>query len=384
MKNLLQSWANWLETHWVNPAYGGLVLGSISLFFFLAATNTLSGWLYVMSGMGLSLMGLSGYLARQGLQGLEVQRSPLEPVSVGDWLTLTLTVKNPTDRPRSLLQIYDRLPPELGIAPPHALAYLAPHSRYQWSYTHPTQQRGVYQWDGVTLRSGNPLGLCWFRRDWAAPGRAIVYPQVLPLSQCPLVDQIGAEQDRRSMSQRRNQSATEGVTRTLRPYRWGDPMRLIHWRTSARYGELRVRELEIWQGGLDLVIALDGQWSTPAGLAAFESAIVAAASLYFYARRRQVPVQLWSSATGLVQGDRPVLEVLAALQPHPPQQPLPPQPVLWITGDPGSLGALPEGSRWVLWPLGSSDRPLTSHPGLIIQGEDPLPQQLQRPLLPSL
>jgi len=48
---------------------------------------------------------------------------------------------------------------------------------------------------------------------------------------------------------------TEGLTRSLRPYRLGDPTRLIHWRTSARYGELRVRELEVMTGGKKLLSA---------------------------------------------------------------------------------------------------------------------------------
>jgi uncharacterized protein (DUF58 family) len=51
--------------------------------------------------------------------------------------------------------------------------------------------------------------------------------------------------------------ATEGITRSLRPYRWGDPTRLIHWRTSARYGELRVRELEKVTTDQEVLIGLD-------------------------------------------------------------------------------------------------------------------------------
>jgi hypothetical protein len=49
-------------------------------------------------------------------------------------------------------------------------------------------------------------------------------------------------------------NATEGITRALRPYRWGDPIRLVHWRTSARFGDLRIRELEVtlgWPGAGD-------------------------------------------------------------------------------------------------------------------------------------
>lgn len=379
------AWTDWLETHWVKPAYGGMMLGSLSAFFFIAATNTLAGWLYVMSGLGIALLSLSAFLARQSVKSLEIQRLPIDPVSAGDDLTLTLRLKNPDLAPRSLLLLRDPLPPALGQPQEQAIAHLPPRSLHTWTYTCPTQRRGIYRWPSLELRSGAPLGLCWYRRTVAAPSRAIVYPTVLSLNHCPLLDQLGAERDSRFQSDQRPQSATEGMTRTLRPYRWGDSMRLIHWRTSARYGELRVRELEVFQGGTAVILALDSQgpWSaqTERGEPAFEEAIVAAASLYFYARRHNLPVQLWSGETGLVQGDRSVLEVLAGLQPQSaaPQEPLPDRPLLWITTNPPTLATLPDGSRYLLWPNATSPLPPQTHkfPGLIIQGETTLAQQLQ-------
>ncbi|WP_052327097.1 DUF58 domain-containing protein [Prochlorothrix hollandica] len=344
--------SHWLENHWANPAYGGWVLGSLSTFFFIAATNTLSGWLYVMSGLGLALVLLSGYLAHQGVQRLLLRRLPIEPVSAGDWLTITLHLENPQAETRSLFELEDQVPPALGSQLPpqggkpqrQALQRLPPHEIQTWTYTYPTQRRGVYRWDRITVRSAAPLGLCWARRDYSAPARAVVYPTVLPLAQCPLLDQLGREQDPQFSSQQRPQSATEGVTRTLRPYRWGDSMRLIHWRTSARHGDLRVRELEGFQGGIGVVLALDtespwavaqpGDQPTPgskpgeAGTIAenFEQAVIAVASLYFYARQHQLPVQFWSADTGLLEGDRSILEVLAAIQPQTTPSPQPPAP----------------------------------------------------------
>jgi hypothetical protein len=39
--------------------------------------------------------------------------------------------------------------------------------------------------------------------------------------------------------------------------------------------------------------------------------VIAAASLYFYAQRQQMQVQLWTAATDLVKGETMVLETLA-------------------------------------------------------------------------
>nr|MDJ0556239.1 DUF58 domain-containing protein [Microcoleaceae cyanobacterium MO_207.B10] len=59
--------SNWLETHWVTPAYAGGLLGIFSIFFFGAATNTMAGWLYVISGMSFALLGMGAVLPRRSL-----------------------------------------------------------------------------------------------------------------------------------------------------------------------------------------------------------------------------------------------------------------------------------------------------------------------------
>ncbi|NJK60335.1 MAG: DUF58 domain-containing protein [Oscillatoriales cyanobacterium SM2_1_8] len=143
-------------------------------------------------------------------------------------------------------------------------------------------------------------------------------------------------------------NALEGLTKTLRPYRWGDSLRLVHWRTSARYGDLRVRELETPTGGQDLVLALDTSPGWPP--ATFELAVVAIASLYRYAHQRDRPVQVWLPETGPLRSPRQVWEALATILPQVPADPLalPPLPVLWLGYAP--VDGLPRGSRALIWP----------------------------------
>ncbi|MGA0200705.1 MAG: DUF58 domain-containing protein [Prochlorotrichaceae cyanobacterium] len=364
-----QRLGDWLETHWFNPAYSGWVLGGLSLFFFIAATNTLSGWLYVLSGAGMAIVGVSGYLSRQSLTGLTITRLKIDPVSAGDPLAVTVRFTNQTHEPKVLLQAVDQLPIVLGEPVEEAIALIPPQDYFEWNYTQGTQRRGIYRWETLNLRTASPFGLLWYRRAFPAPGKAIVYPTVLPLGRCPLIDDLGKTQNPRiendtSAFNRPQQMVTE-ITRTLRPYRWGDPMRFIHWRTSARYGELRVRELEVFQGGQSLLIALDSHWAwsdrvwgqeaSPEQesyvVEAFEQAVIAAASLYFYAQHLNIPVQLWTAEQGVILGKYPVLEALAAAQPGEPQNydlPLE-EAVLWLSQNPASTQALPGGSRWLLW-----------------------------------
>ncbi len=49
--NLIKRINNWVESHWATPAFSGWIILGIALAFFGAATNTMAGWLYVLSGI---------------------------------------------------------------------------------------------------------------------------------------------------------------------------------------------------------------------------------------------------------------------------------------------------------------------------------------------
>ena len=378
---------NWLETHAIAPAHSGWVLGGIAICFFGAAVNTMAGWLYAISGISFALLGIAAFLPPRSLVGLVVKRRPLQPVSAGDELTVEVEICNQTQHSVSLLQVEDILPYVLGKPVKTPIEIINSQSSYRWVYYQPTTQRGVYRWHTVELGTGAPLGLFWCRRLRQCPATAIVYPTVLPLTSCALVDEIGQEESKRGDPRGRPlQTATSGLVRSLRPYRMGDPTRLIHWRTSARYGEFRVRELEIVTGGQEIIIALDSGANWEADN--FEQAVIAAASLYFYAQRQEMQVQLWTASTGLVKGDRVVLEALAAAryQEEISTSDRQSNALIWLTQNPSSLTSLAKGSRWVLW------QNLTSpvedavvnwdYPGIVVQNEQELQLQLQKSLSP--
>ncbi|MBD1851097.1 DUF58 domain-containing protein [Leptolyngbya sp. ST-U4] len=367
---------NWLETHWVTPAYSGWLLLGLSLFFFGAATNTMAGWLYVISGVMFALLLIGAVLPARMLGGIRVRRRPIAPVSMGEALAIELEIENQTHQAKTLIQLQDNLPAELGTFGKTAIELISPQDSFTWRYECPTYQRGIYRWQTIDRRTAAPVGLFWCRRSQKAKAVAVVYPTVLPLSQCPILDAMGRDSHSQVMSAYQTQNASQDLTRTLRPYRWGDSMRLIHWRTSARYGDLRVRELETYTGGQEVIVALDNviEWNA----ADFEQAVIAAASLYFYALRRQMRVSLWT-ALGQIGGEETVLETLAAVQFNQSGEiDRPNQAVLWLTQNPDSLEHLPEGSRWLLWQRSNlAPEQFLSKPGLIIQTDRSLQLQLQ-------
>ncbi|CCQ59015.1 MAG: DUF58 domain-containing protein [Crocosphaera sp.] len=375
------NFTDWLETHWTTPAFSGWLLAVLALCFFGAATNTMAGWLYVLSGTILALLILGAILSVRSLSKIRVRRHPLNPVSAGEDLTIEVIVENKSKSPKTLLQLWDLVPSVIDKPQNTAVETIIPQGEHHWTYYLKTQRRGVYHWHDLELRSGSPLGLFWCRRSQDVPAKAVVYPQILPLNHCPLIDTIGQEESDNQQSDRRFIGANEGVTKALRPYRYGDPMRMIHWRTSAKYDEFQVRELEVITGGEDIIICLDSASSWLEDN--FEQAVIAAASLYFYASRAQLNVKLWTAKTGLINGNRTVLETLAAVtkEEEDKQDKLPTLPLIWLTENTATLDKLPSGSRWLLFPqenvkipsfLGKTLR------GLVINSEISLENQLEK------
>jgi len=144
-------------------------------------------------------------------------------------------------------------------------------------------------------------------------------------------------------------------------------------------------------GGQEVIICLDTlcDWQEDR----FERAIIAAASLYFYAHRRQLNVKLWTGETGLIQGERVILETLAGIEAKASQKNanLPNLPLIWLTSNFNSIEQLTPGSRWLFFPgsrwlffLAADSRESPSllirqFSGLAIEPEISLQQQLQQP-----
>ena len=352
---MIEKLAHWLETRWVTPAYSGWLLIGLSIFFFGAASNTMAGWLYVMSGTIMAILAIAAVLPPRSLHDLTIRRLPITPVSAGNPIVVELSVTNQGKRSKDLLQIIDLLPFVLGAPERRVIETLAPGKRHNWVYSHPTTQRGVYSWQEVQLRTAAPLGLFWCRRSQPSQAQAVVYPQILPLTRCPLLDNVGETPHVHVEQYARSNQAHEGFTRALRPYRWGDPIRLVHWRTSARYGELRVRELEILTGGEDVIIAIDpdAPWQTEQ----FEEAVIVAATLYDYGARNSMNIGLWTSASGVVYPRESILTILAQVQPHEESKSDYPShiPMIWLTASAERPMTLADGSRSIHWMASSQE-----------------------------
>ena len=151
-------------------------------------------------------------------------------------------------------------------------------ARVRWEYISP--RRGRYRVRDLDVGTRSPFGLVEHRVTIGLPDQIVVYPTIGRLSRRWFQMQKQATENRRG--QRHDRSAQQVEYHGLRDYRSGDSPRWIHWRTSARRGELMVKEFE-QQNEQDLAILID-PWlprtkASPEQREALEQAISFAATL---------------------------------------------------------------------------------------------------------
>jgi uncharacterized protein (DUF58 family) len=122
---------------------------------------------------------------------------------------------------------------------------------------HVAARRGVFRFVRVQMRTSSPLGVFVRTRTLrvALPGEIIVAPR--PTATGPILLPL-PEQTFATSGASVHRGGGDTV-RAVRPYVPGDPARLVHWPTSARRGELVVREHEPPPAlGVALVVDLRG------------------------------------------------------------------------------------------------------------------------------
>lgn len=97
--------------------------------------------------------------------------------------------------------------------------------------------RGVYNLGNATLSAGDILGLTRHWKEQQLQTPVTVYPQILEREDLPypMVQVMGEVESRNRMMQ------DPFLVKNIRPYRFGDRIRDIHWQATARTDEVQVR-----------------------------------------------------------------------------------------------------------------------------------------------
>jgi uncharacterized protein (DUF58 family) len=203
----------------------------------------------------------------------------VEPAQVplGSPLRGKLTLGQDGRLPAGILLLEDEVPRELGSKPRFCVDRADLSWRREVDYPLLGRVRGRFQTGPLLVRTTDPFGLVKLDRQFLATSEVMVTPHVVPL---PVMRSAGGAGS--AGEARPHRIGVVGSDDVLvREYRQGDDVRRIHWRSTARWGEVMVRrEEQAWDPSASII--LDSRAGAHAGRGmhnSIEWAISAAASI---------------------------------------------------------------------------------------------------------
>jgi len=253
--------------------------------------------------------GIARVWARYALERVEYSRRlSAGRVFWGETVKLEITVANRKLLPLPWVRVDDEVPDELTfldkLPPSYNPSRLVLTNVLSLGWYHQITRRfsvrclkrGFHTFGPATIRSGDLFG--FFQSEAASEklDHLLVYPRIVPLEDLgiPSRDPFGDLRLRRHLF--------EDPVRVMstRDYAYGDPLKRIHWKATARMGRLQSRVFEATTT-VDMALFLDARtveppfWGIQEQL--LETAIIAAASVSDYGAREGHRVGLYVNET---------------------------------------------------------------------------------------
>ncbi|MFG1944559.1 DUF58 domain-containing protein [Nonomuraea sp. NPDC048826] len=208
----------------------------------------------------------------------------------GGEATVTLRLENVTRLPTGLLLIEDTVPYALGVRARFVLDRVEPRGVREIDYRVRSDLRGRYPIGPLSVRIADPFGLVELARSFTITDTLVVTPKVVPLPHVRLSGEWTGGGDSRT----RSVAAAGDDDVAPREYRQGDDLRRVHWRSTARHGELMVRrEEQQWQSRGALLLDTRKYAHRGEGpRSSFEVAVSAAASIGVHLSREGLGLRL--------------------------------------------------------------------------------------------
>jgi uncharacterized protein (DUF58 family) len=238
---------------------------------------------------------LSAMAARRARYQLRCERQIIPPrVAPGQPATVRIRLDNVSRISTGLLLAEETIPYSLGSRPRYVLNGIERSGSREVSYQLRSDLRGKFVIGPMRVRIADVFGLVELTANFASKNTLTVTPKIVPLTAASTTGSWSSDGDGRT-----RMTAAAGDDDVIpRAYRDGDELRRVHWRSTARYGELMVRrEEQRWQDRA--VVILDSRRSAHAGTgpsSSFEFAVSAAASIGVHMARSGLDGHLLTDA----------------------------------------------------------------------------------------
>lgn len=221
----------------------GFALTWASVFLAIVAVLIGSQALFFITTAMIATLGACHLQAWLSVRGLRVERVAPPSAQVGDLVTVQVTLWSEKPIRRPLVAVADALPPGLPVADrspslPVAPSYQEP---VRTQYRFRPLKRGRFRWSGLFVEGTDVLGLVTRMKEYpTALTEMLVLPRPVPCSvELPAAGGWGVSEAESG------QTRGAGIEpRGIREYRTGDPLRHVHWRSTARTGRIVVKEFE--------------------------------------------------------------------------------------------------------------------------------------------
>jgi uncharacterized protein (DUF58 family) len=191
---------------------------------------------------------------RYGLRELRYSRSFSQSRAFpGEEVTLEITLENAKILPLPWIEVEDEFPselafpgldldisslPKVGIF--RTIFSIRPYERVRRRYRVTCSRRGRHRFGPANLSTGDIFGFASSHQEFEQTDYLVIYPRVRPVSEfgLPAKQPFGDDKPVRALME--DPMRFNGV----RPYTPGDLPRRIHWRASARTGDLQSKQFE--------------------------------------------------------------------------------------------------------------------------------------------
>ena len=233
-----------------------VILLGVLLVAAMVTTSPIAYWLlYALGGLVL----LSYVWTRNAARSLTLRRRLRgHQITVGDEVQEDFELVNTSRLPILLVEVDDHS--ELPGDQASVAESLGPRQRKRWISRGLAERRGLYGLGPTDLRVGDPFGIFASERRIDVRTTVVVYPPISIMAdvEIPAGSMVGTS---RSSIRTHQVTSDAGGLREFQP---GDPLKRIHWLSSARRSQLLVKEFDL-EPTANLWIALDLHRDVQAG-----------------------------------------------------------------------------------------------------------------------
>ena len=238
-------WIRWYRSRKARFLYYAkeVTLLFLAVFYFIIATNTQTGWLFLLSAFLLGLLVFSWAVGRRSCEELSLSYRWLSEPQKAHPFRIEIRLKNEGASVKQELRVDCPTPAWASEEQDFswAVPLLEPGQLVVTSFKLTPTQRGEHQLEQLVLSSGAPFGLFTRTKAFQNEDTFLVYPELRKLPTLHARSLLST-----ALSELVSPSGL-GDTRSLRSvrdYRPGDDLRQVHWKASAKRADssLLIRE----------------------------------------------------------------------------------------------------------------------------------------------